>query len=396
MYKRLLHPHLLRLAKQYPVVTMTGPRQSGKTTLCQTVFPGFGYSNLEDLSAREFATDDPKGYLAQFPNGAILDEIQRAPNLPSYIQGIVDETNNPGQFILTGSQQFEVTNAINQSLAGRTAIVKLLPLAYQELYNQSSSKDLAEVIYSGFYPRIFNNNLNPSEAMAFYLATYVERDIRTLINIKNLAVFERFLKVCATQIGQLLNYTTIANDCGIDINTVKSWLSVLEASYIIFRVQPHYKHFRKRLTKSSKLYFYDIGLVSYLLGITKPEHVTSHPQKGLLFENFIICEFIKNCYNNVKDNNIYFFRDHVGNEIDMILDYGNQFYSVEIKSAKTISNDFFKGLNFYKELAGKTNQRQFIVYAGEESYKMKGVEIYSYKDLANLFSELIEIRLDHS
>jgi predicted AAA+ superfamily ATPase len=388
MYQRLLQPHLSRLASQYPVITMTGPRQSGKTTLCQATFPDYDYVNLEELSTREFAHKDPRGFLAQYSNGVILDEIQRAPDLSSYIQPIVDKKDNPGQFILTGSQQFEVTHTINQSLAGRTAVVKLLPLSYHELYSSVSKINLANILYAGFYLRIFTKKLNPTEALAFYLSTYVERDIRTLIHIKDLATFERFLKICASQIGQLLNYTTIANDCGIDQKTVKSWLSVLEASFIIFQVQPHYQHFRKRLTKSAKLYFYDVGFAAYLLGISSSAHISSHPSKGLLFENFIMTEFLKNRFNNVKENNIYFFRDHAGNEVDMILDYGNNLYSVEIKSSETIHYDFLKGLNFYKNLAGHKNNKSFIIYAGDKSYEMNGVKIFSYKDLDKLFFEI--------
>ena len=388
MFSRILSPHLTRLANQYPIVTLTGPRQSGKTTLCQAAFPDHEYINLEALSTREFANQDPQGFLARLTKGVILDEIQRAPNLTSYIQPIVDKENISGRFILTGSQQFEISQTINQSLAGRTALLKLLPLSYTELYATQSPKNISELLYAGFYPRIFDKQLNPTEALSFYLSTYVERDIRSLLHIKELSTFERFLKICATQIGQLMNYTTIANDCGIDQKTVKSWLSVLEASFIIFQVQPHYQHFRKRLTKSSKLYFYDVGLASYLLGISNPEHLATHPLKGLLFENFIVTECIKNRFNNVKDNNIYFYRDHAGNEVDIILDYGNELYSIEIKSSETIHSDFFKGLYFYQNLAGDKNTKRFLIYAGNESYEINGVKIYAYKNIEKLFLEI--------
>lgn len=388
MYERDLKSEIIRLATQYPVVTITGPRQSGKTTLCQAAFPNYTYVNLEELSLRQFAIQDPRGFLAKYNNKVILDEIQRAPDLPSYIQSLVDKTNDSGQFILTGSHQFELTNSINQSLAGRTALTTLLPLSFQELYSNKSTLDLSEILYSGFYPRIFNKNLNPTEALSFYLSTYVERDIRSLINVKDLSSFERFLKICATQIGQLISYTTIANDCGISQKTAKSWISVLEASYIIMELKPHHQNFRKRLTKSRKLYFQDIGLATYLLGIYKPEHIMSHPMRGLLFENFIVSEFIKNRYNQVKDNNIYFFRDHVGNEADMILDYGSEIYSVEVKSSATFNYDFLKGLNYYKKIAKDKNTKRFLVYAGDHSYETNGVSIYSYKDLAKLFEKI--------
>lgn len=388
MYKRELQSEVVRLATQYPIVTITGPRQSGKTTLCQTAFPDYTYVNLEELSTREFANQDPKGFLAQYGNKIILDEIQRAPNLPSYIQPMVDKTDESGQFILTGSHQFELTNTINQSLAGRTALVTLLPLSFDELYKHQSSVSLSDLIYSGFYPRIFNKNLNPTEAMSFYLSTYVERDIRSLINIKDLSVFEKFLKICATQIGQLLNYTTLANDCGVDQKTIKAWLSVLEASYIIFQIQPHFQHFRKRLTKSSKLYFHDVGFACYLLGISNSKHVMTHPMRGLLFENFIVSEFLKNRYNHVKDKNIYFFRDHVGNEVDIILDYGTKLYSVEIKSSATFNYDFLKGLNYYHKIAKEKNTRRFLIYGGDEVYETQNVSVYSYKKMNLLFDEI--------
>ena len=388
MYERDLKSEIIRLATQYPVVTITGPRQSGKTTLCQAAFPHYTYVNLEELSLRQFAIQDPKGFLAKYNNKIILDEIQRAPDLPSYIQTLVDKTNESGQFILTGSHQFELTNSINQSLAGRTALTTLLPLSFQELYSNEPSTDLSEILYSGFYPRIFDKNLNPTEALSFYLSTYVERDIRSLINVKDLSSFERFLKICATQVGQLISYTTIANDCGIDQKTVKAWISVLEASYIIMELRPHHQHFRKRLTKSRKLYFQDVGFASYLLGIYKPEHVMSHPMRGLLFENFIVNEFIKNRYNQVKDNNVYFFRDHIGNESDLILDYGSEIYSVEIKSSATFNYDFLKGLNYYQKIAQDKNTKRFLVYAGDHSYETNGVSIYSYKDLAKLFAHI--------
>ena len=387
MYHRIIAPQLKRLATQYPVVTMTGPRQSGKTTLCQASFPQHQYVNLEALSTRDFANQDPQGFLSQFHQGVVLDEIQRAPNLTSYIQTIVDQEDKPGRFILTGSQQFEMSQTVNQSLAGRTAILKLLPLSFSELY-QTHSPVLSEILYAGFYPRIFDKKLNPTEALSFYLNTDVERDIRTLSHIKDLSAFERLLKLCATQIGQLINYTTLANDCGVDQKTVKAWLSLLEASYIIYQVQPHYEHFRKRLTKSSKLYFYDVGLASYLLGITRPEHINAHPMKGLLFENFIVTECLKNCFNHVKNSNLYFFRDHAGHEIDLILDYGHALYSVEIKSAETIHPDFLKGLDFYHQLAEKKNTKRFILYGGKDSYEMNGVKIYGYKHLEDFFSDI--------
>lgn len=389
MYLRALQSQVTRLATQYPIVTITGPRQSGKTTLSKAAFPDYTYVNLEDLGIRNFAIEDPRGFLARYPNKIILDEIQRAPDLPSYIQILVDESGEAGQFILTGSQQFQLSNTINQSLAGRTALTTLLPLSLNELYgNTTSMPSLDTILYRGFYPRIASKQLDPTEALAFYLSTYVERDIRSLINIKDLSIFDRFLKICATQIGQLVSFTTLANDTGVDQKTVKAWLSVLEASYILFTIQPHHQHFRKRLTKSPKLYFHDVGLASHLLGIANPDHIMAHPMRGLLFENFIVAEFLKDCMNQVKSNNLYFFRDHVGNEVDLILDHGNTLSSVEIKSSSTFHYDFLKGINTYKKLAEKSNAKQFLVYAGDRSFETHHVNIYSYHDLAKLFSDL--------
>lgn len=390
MIKRLLATPLLRLSQQYPVITLTGPRQSGKTTLCRAEFPTYRYVTLEDLSARQLALEDPKGFLKQFDGGVILDEIQRTPDLLSYIQGIVDEKQKPGQFILTGSQQFEVTNAINQSLAGRTAILRLLPFAYPEIY-LTNKPELNHLLYQGFYPRIYDKHLNPTEALSFYLSTYIERDLRTLMNIKNLSLFERFLKLCASQVGRLVNYTRLANDCGINQSTVKEWLSILEASYIIFQVQPHTENLRKRLIKSPKLYFYDVGLASYLLGITNQTHLENHPLRGELFENFVVSEFLKNRYNHVLSNNLYFYRDNIGNEVDLLLDYGTTLVSIEIKSGSTISGDYFKGLQRYHELCGEKNSKKMVIYSGDESLKHKDIAIYSFHDLPAIFRELDKI-----
>ena len=346
MYQRDITPILSRLFKEYPVITLTGPRQAGKTTLCRNTFAQHDYVNLEDIELRAFANQDPKGFLNQYQKGLIIDEIQHAPDLPSYIQVRVDESQKNGQYILTGSQQFEVTNSINQSLAGRTALLRLLPLSYEEVYYNDKKTSLQEILYKGFYPRILANDLNPTEASSFYLNTYVERDLRQLAQLKNLQQFELFLKLCATQVGQLVNYSRLANDCGVDQKTVKHWLSLLNASYIIYLVPPHFQNFRKRLTKLSKLYFFDVGLASYLLGIHQPELIDRHPLRGALFENFIITEILKGRYNQGKVSNIYFFRDHVGNEVDIVLDYGDKVTSIEIKSAQTVNSSFYKGLNY--------------------------------------------------
>lgn len=388
MKPRFIAKHVQRLAKEYPVLTITGPRQSGKTTLSKSVFPHYAYVNLEDLETRRWAKEDPRGFLQQFSKGVILDEIQRAPELPSYIQGIVDTTNRPGNFILTGSQQFEITFAVSQSLAGRTAILKLLPFAFGEIYSATLEHSVSEILYQGFYPRIIEEKLNPTEALSFYFSTYVERDLLALQAIQNLSTFERFLKLCAGQVGQLVNWSALGNDCGIDQKTVKAWLSLLQASYIVYLLPPHFKNFKKRLTKSPKLYFYDVGLACYLLGITSPQQIELHPMRGALFEDFIVTEFLKNRFNQVQDNNLYFFRDHLGNEVDLILDNGIQLVSVEIKSGKTLSSDFFKGLKCYNQLSSEFNTMQYLIYGGTENRTMYDAYVYPYFLLEDLFKKL--------
>jgi len=388
MIKRFLQENLQALARQYPVLTLTGPRQSGKTFLGRAAFPDWSYASLEDLETRRFATEDPRGFLAQYSGGVILDEVQRTPDLPSYIQGMVDERQEAGQFLLTGSQQFEVTRSVNQSLAGRTAVLRLLPFAWGEIYSEAEAPDLNTVLYTGFYPRIHDQRLNPTEALSFYTATYLERDLQSLIQVRDMGAFERFLKICAGQVGQLVNFSKLGNDVGVDQKTVKSWISIMEASYIIFPLRPHFQNFRKRLVKSPKLYFCDVGLACFLLGIGKPEHLESHPLRGSLFENFVIAEFLKNRFNRVQTDNLYFFRDHVGNEVDLILDYGSDLIPVEIKAGKTLTPDYFKGISFYRGLSEKSGRSAFLVYGGTEAREQSGVRVFSYRRLPDLFSSL--------
>jgi uncharacterized protein len=378
---RKIKRKLLELYKQYPVITITGPRQSGKTTLCKEVFPDKPYVSLENLDIRRMAKEDPNGFLAQFPKGAVLDEIQRVPELLSFIQTIIDEKDKEGLFILTGSNQFELLDSINQSLAGRTALLKLLPFSYKELYLNRKQLELNEILYTGFYPRIYKKNLNPTEALSFYVTTYIERDVRNLVNVKDISKFEVFLKLCAGRTGQILNLSNLANDCGINHNTAKSWLSVLEASYIIFLLRPHYKNFNKRLVKSPKLYFVDVGLASFLLGIEKSGDLQYHPLKGALFETFIVSEILKTRLNKVKTNNLYYFRDNVGNEVDLLLDFGTKIIPIEIKSGQTVSDDYFKNLNYYNKLNPEMVKEMFLIYSGSLCYEQKGCFIRNYKDL---------------
>ena len=361
MIQRDIQKPLLRLAKQYPVVTVTGPRQSGKTTLCKLSFPQYFYCNLEDLDMREYASKDPRGFLEQ-GDKMLIDEIQREPSLVSYIQGLVDKKNKAGQFILTGSHQFELTHIISQSLAGRVALLKLLPFSLRELKEKGS---YLRLLYRGFYPRIIDKKLNPTEALSFYISTYIQKDLRGIKEIRNFKQFEQFLKLCAGFTGQIVNKSQMANDIGIESKTIDSWLSILSASYIIFLLYPHFRNFRKRIVKRPKLYFCDVGLASTLLGIKKQEHVSSHPLRGALFENLVIIEKLKQKLNRVEEPSLYYFRDNIGNEVDLLEDRGNEMISYEIKTSKTISYSLFKGLNFYKKLNPQNNQ-SILVYTGKE------------------------------
>jgi hypothetical protein len=376
MIDRKVERKIVQLAGQYPVVTITGPRQSGKTTLAKKVFPEHTYCTLEDPDVREFARNDSRGFLNQSPQ-MVIDEIQKVPSLVSYIQGIVDSRDLPGQFILTGSHQFELTNVISQSLAGRTALIKLLPFSMAELNEEIQ---LSELIYRGYYPRIIDKQLNPTEALSFYTNTYIERDVREIKEIKNLAQFETFLRLCAGSVGQILNKNRFANDVGVNNKTIDSWLSVLQASFIIYLLPPHFKNFRKRLIKSPKLYFYDVGLASYLLGIKNSTHVHSHPLKGALFENLVIVEKLKEKYNNGETPSLFYFRDNTGNEVDLLEDRGMKIWSYEIKLGQTLSLSSFKGLNFYKKL-NPDNEKSFLVYTGNERGKRYGHEFLGFDSL---------------
>ncbi|MBU1168509.1 MAG: ATP-binding protein [Proteobacteria bacterium] len=386
LIRRTIEPIVRSLATQYPVVTITGPRQSGKTTLCKTVFPNKPYVNLESPDTRQFAIDDPRGFLAQFPHGAVIDEIQRAPDLTSYLQPMIDEDQREGQFILTGSQQFEMGTAINQSLAGRTALVKLLPFSLDEIQSGYSQKDVDDFLYYGFYPRIWDKGLDPTQALGDYYETYVERDLRQLITIKDLNLFQRFITLCAGRIGQLLNVSSLANDTGISHTTASNWLSVLEASYIIFLLQPYHGNISKRLVKSPKLYFFDVGLASFLLGIESKTQISRDPLRGHLFENMVIAEAFKFRFNRGKRSNIYFYRDSKGNEVDLVFSYASDLFPIEIKSGMTLTRDYFKGLNHFKGLyENRMPKGSGLVYGGDEQQNRSDVSIVPFSRVNDLY-----------
>jgi predicted AAA+ superfamily ATPase len=386
LINRTIEPVLSALAGNYPVVTITGPRQSGKTTLCRKAFPGKPYANLESPDIRQFATDDPRGFLAHYPDGAIFDEIQRAPDLVSYLQPMVDEDQREGRFILTGSQQFEVSNTINQSLAGRSALVKLLPFTTEEIKSTYTLPHIDNLLYHGFYPRLWDKKLNPTQALGDYFETYIERDLRQLVAIKDLNLFQRFIKLCAGRIGQLLNVNSLANDAGTSHTTARNWLSLLEASYIIFLLQPYHRNISKRLVKSAKIYFYDVGLAAFLLGIENEKQISRDPLRGSLFENMVIAEALKYRFNSGKKSNLYFYRDSKGNEVDLLLVNGADIFPIEIKAGMTITRDYFKGLNhFIKTFPERIPAGSALVYAGDEPQKRTNISIVPFSNLSALF-----------
>jgi predicted AAA+ superfamily ATPase len=385
---RTIEPIVASLAATHPVLTITGPRQSGKTTLCRRVFPDKPYVNLEAPDVRRFAQDDPRGFLATYPDGAILDEIQRVPDLLSYIQVIVDEQQRAGQFIITGSQQFEVLNTISQSLAGRTALLKLLPLSIEELVAAEMLSSVDNLLLKGFYPRIHAQELAPTQALGDYLVTYVERDIRQLVNVKDLAHFEKFVRLCAGRIGQLLNLQSLGNDVGISHTTARAWLTLLEASYIVFLLQPWHGNFSKRQIKSPKLYFYDVGLAAFLLGLESEAQVSRDPLKGNLFENMAVVEALKFRLHRGKRSNLYFYRDGKGNEVDLLLAFGRDLFPVEIKSGATIAPDFFKGLKTFARVAGELPWGGGLVYGGAEIQLRSDARVYPVSRMHELLTDI--------
>lgn len=376
------------LAFQYPVVTLTGPRQSGKTTLCRKVFPKIAYANLESPDVREHAFSDPRGFLYAYKSGVIIDEIQRVPQLVSYIQGIVDEHKKPGQFILTGSQQFEVMNTINQSLAGRTALLKLLPFSISEVQGTTLPESIDMMLLKGFYPRIHDQGLNPTQALGDYYETYIERDLRQLMAIRDLSIFQKFVRLCAGRIGQILNLQSLANDTGISHTTAHQWLSLLEASYIIFLLKPWYRNISRRLIKSPKIYFYDVGLAAYLMGMENETHMSRDPLRGNLFENLALVEAIKYRFNRGRKNAATFYRDSRGNEVDIILESGRDVFPLEVKAGATIAGDFFKGLKDFSNVAGEPSHGCGLIYGGTEIQQRDNVRIYPVTAIEEMFDKL--------
>lgn len=385
MLIRNFQPIITEMATKMPIISITGPRQSGKTTLSKLCFPDYEYVNLENPDSLERAMSDPRLFLKQHNKGLIIDEAQLYPDLFSYIQSFSDESGKPGEYILTGSQNFLLFEKISQSLAGRVFIAHLLPLSIEELKKtQHLTDDFSESIFKGFYPRLYDKAIPPELFYPSYIQTYIERDIRQITRVSDLHLFQKFLRMAAGRVGQLLNYSTIANEIGVDLKTIKSWFSILETSFIAFLLPPHYGNYSKRLVKTPKLYFYDTGLVCHLLGIKKPQDVHLHWAKGALFENLIIADLIKNYANRGQTPPLYFWRDSTGNEVDCLIENGSILKSIEMKAGSTISESFFKGLNFYADLSGTPANNSFLVYGGDENSTRKAARVLSWKNTVDL------------
>lgn len=380
MIERVLKTKLLEMAAKYPIVTVTGPRQSGKSTLLKISFPDYNYVSLEDPDMRLFATDDPRGFLTTYPDKTIIDEAQRVPSLFSYIQTHTDKENKEGMYMLAGSHNFLLLENVNQSLAGRTAILKLLPFSHHEMsLGNILSATVDEEIFKGAYPRIYDKDIPPIDFYPYYIQTYVERDVRLMKNIGDLSKFIRFIKLCAGRIGQLLNLSSLAIESGVAVSTISTWISILEASYICYLLKPDHNNYAKRLVKTPKLYFYDTGLACSLLDIRSPEQVSTHFLRGGLFENLVINEFIKESYNKGEEPNLTFWRDSTGNEVDLLRTIEGKQYALEIKSGATYSSDFFKGITKWAKLSGAKPEQCSAIYNGDKDMKTSNGEVISWK-----------------
>ncbi len=383
LIKREIQKELENLMSSYPVVTITGPRQSGKTTLARTTFPEYSYCNLEQPEMRRLAENDPNAFFGRFKTPVIIDEIQRVPDLLSYIQVIVDDKQESGVFLLTGSHQQTLNEAVSQSLAGRTALLRLLPLSINELVRSGIRSSRDELLMTGFMPGIYNKKLNPYKANRNYFQTYVERDLRQLLQIKNLNNFESFVRILAGRVGQILNLHSISGDLGVSSTTLSEWLSVLEASFLVFRLYPYYENFGKRLIKSPKIYFTDVGLVCYLLGIETVGQVMRDPLLGGIFENMVVMDFVKERLNKGLDPTFFYFRDNNQNEVDLIIKKHEKLIPVEIKAAMTFNENLLKGIRYFQRTSNQENQG-YLIYSGNLEFENELAGIVNFMNISTL------------
>ena len=381
MLPRVASDTLLRLARGFPVVALTGPRQSGKTTLARASFPGKPYVSLENPDEREFAEQDPRRFLARFPEGAILDEIQRCPALFSWLQGVVDERQCMGDFVLTGSAQFDLFAGVTQSLAGRVGRVELLPLSATEMTQGGvMPQTLDRLLLCGGYPALYDRTLSPGDWFPNYVATYLERDVRQLVAVRDLSQFQRFIRMCAARSGQLLNLTALGADCGVSAVTAREWLSVLEASYLVVRLLPYHNNFGKRLVKTPKLYFLDVGLMAWLLGIRDERSIETHAARGALFETWVVSEALKRKYNAGQPADLHFWRDSAGHEVDLLEETPQGLRATEIKSGSTFALDWLAGVEKWQGIAGKAIARPILIYGGDTSFEREQCDVLSWRD----------------
>lgn len=383
MIQRDMARRLLAAARKFPALTLTGPRQSGKSTLARALFPKHAYVSLEAPDVRAFATSDPRAFLAQFPKGAVLDEVQRCPQLPSYLQGMIDDKPARGRWILTGSQNLALLQSVSQSLAGRTALLRLLPLTRNEVRRfKKHPKSLDESMLAGGCPRIFDHRLTPAEWLAAYVGTYLERDVRTLSSIGDLATFQRFIQLCASRTGQLLNLSSLGSDCGISQPTAKAWLSILEATFIVMRLPPYFANLGKRLVRTPKLHFYDTGLVCWLLGIRDVDQLRVHPLRGAIFETWVVSEIVKHRANRGESASMFFFRDQQGLEADLVIERGGSLVVLEAKAAQTATPQLIAAPDPVVELLARSRKtRSVVVYGGLESQVRTHSTLLAWNDL---------------